>query len=84
MQVVVCKFQGCGFRSVSGFCMKRVLCVNEQGVCSYLTKQGWDKEVNPWEKSNWMLPEQEKKAIEESEKEPAAVAEEEDNIKGEE
>lgn len=67
MQIVVCKIQKCGFRSVNGFCMKRVIAINEQGVCKYLTKQGWDREVEPFERCTWVPPEeeQEKELIEE-------------------
>ena len=45
MNTVVCKFQGCGFRSKSGFCLNRLLMINNQGVCEYLTKPGWDQPV---------------------------------------
>lgn len=61
MQIVVCKIQKCGFRSVNGFCMKRVIAINEQGICKYLTKQGWDREVEPFEKYTWRPPEEEQK-----------------------
>ena len=53
MQVVVCKIQNCGFRSANGFCLNRVVCITEQGVCKYLTKEGWDRQVEEFEKSTW-------------------------------
>lgn len=58
MQVVRCNIQNCGFRSASGFCLNRVICINEQGICKYLTKPGWDRVPQPWEKSTYIPPEQ--------------------------
>lgn len=46
MQTVYCKVTNCGFRSQSGFCLNRLTVINEQGVCKYITKPGWDKKVD--------------------------------------
>ena len=47
MQVVYCKVDNCGFRSQNGFCLNRLTVINEQGVCRYITKPGWDKAIDP-------------------------------------
>lgn len=51
---VVCKVQNCGYNSHNGFCLNRLLVVNEQGVCNRLTKPGWDQEVEDRFKNNYM------------------------------
>lgn len=43
LQTIRCKFQGCGYCSKSGFCLNRLTVINDQGVCEYLTKPGWDQ-----------------------------------------
>ena len=56
MQNVVCAIKNCGYCSVNGFCLNRVVKINENGVCSFLTKQGWEQQIeekyksvyNPW------------------------------------
>ena len=63
MQIVLCKIEKCGFRSVNGFCLKRTLTIDQNGNCKYLTKPGWDRVVEDFEKSTWFPPE-EKEAIE--------------------
>ena len=45
MQNVFCSVRNCGFNSSSGFCLNRLVVINEQGVCKYLTKEGWEQEV---------------------------------------
>ena len=64
MQNVFCSIRNCGFNSSSGFCLNRLVVINEQGVCKYLTKEGWEQEVNKQFKSNfnpWQEQEEEKK-----------------------
>ncbi len=46
MQTVICKVRNCGFCSQNGFCLNRLTVINEQGVCKYLTKPGWDNKVD--------------------------------------
>lgn len=53
MQNVVCKFNNCGFCSSNGFCLNRLVVINEQGLCQYLTRAGWDRKVQKWEKQNY-------------------------------
>lgn len=36
--VVICKVQGCPYRSTNGFCRNRVLSMNQDGSCSHLYK----------------------------------------------
>lgn len=56
MQNVICAIKDCGYCSVNGFCLNRVVRINEQGVCNFLTKQGWNQQIeeeyksvyNPW------------------------------------
>lgn len=56
MQNVICAIKNCGYCSVNGFCLNRVVKINEQGICSFLTKQGWNQKIeeqyksvyNPW------------------------------------
>lgn len=62
MQYVICAIKDCGFCSPSGFCLNRLVTINAQGVCNYVTKPGWDRTVQDWEKSTYRVPE------------PAAVA----------
>lgn len=53
MQIVVCKIQNCGFRSANGFCLNRLVCITDQGICKHLTKEGWNRQVEEFEKSTW-------------------------------
>ncbi len=46
MQDIVCAIINCGFHSPSGFCLNRLVSINEQGMCNYLTKPGWNQEVS--------------------------------------
>ena len=56
MQNVICAIKNCGYCSVNGFCLNRVVKINENGVCSFLTRQGWEQQIeekyksvyNPW------------------------------------
>lgn len=43
MQNVICGIRNCGYCSASGFCLNRLVVINEQGVCKWLTKPGWDQ-----------------------------------------
>ena len=64
MQNVFCSVRNCGFNSSSGFCLNRLVVINEQGVCKYLTKEGWEQEVKKQFKSSfnpWQEQEEEKK-----------------------
>ena len=64
MQNVFCSIRNCGFNSSSGFCLNRLVVINEQGVCKYLTKEGWEQEVSKQFKSNfnpWQEQEKEEK-----------------------
>ena len=66
MQNVFCSIRNCGFNSSSGFCLNRLVVINEQGVCKYLTKEGWEQEVKKQFKSNfnpWQEQEEEEKRI---------------------
>lgn len=55
---VVCKFQGCPFRSASNFCRRRLVAIGRNGVCTYLVKQinrgraPLDFEYQGWSKKN--------------------------------
>ena len=42
MQYIICKIKDCGFCSQNGFCLNRLLVINEQGVCDWVTKPGWN------------------------------------------
>lgn len=46
MQNVICGIRNCGYCSASGFCLNRLVVINEQGVCNWLTKPGWDQEID--------------------------------------
>lgn len=69
---VRCMIQNCGYCSDSGFCLNRVLVINEQGICKYLTIPGWEQPVEDRFKNNY----QEKKEIkrEEQEKEEYSIS----------
>lgn len=53
---VRCKFQNCGYCSSGGFCLNRLVVINEQGVCEYLTKPGWDQQIENRFKNNYEPP----------------------------
>lgn len=53
MQSVVCKIEPCPYRSKNGFCLNRVVAINEQGVCSHLTKARWQEPIPDEYKSNY-------------------------------
>lgn len=67
-----CEIQNCGYRGDNGFCLNRVVVINEQGVCKYLTKPGWDLPVEDRFKSNYKAREP---VYEKIETEPAEVFE---------
>lgn len=56
MQNVICAIRNCGYCSENGFCLNRVVRIDEQGMCSWLRKQGWNQQIekkykssyNPW------------------------------------
>ena len=50
---VRCAIQNCGYCSNSGFCLNRVVGINEQGMCNYLTKPGWNEPVEDRFKDNF-------------------------------
>lgn len=67
MQNVVCKFEKCGSRSKSGFCLNRMVVITEQGQCERLLRQGWDKPIEKEFSSNynyWLAKEEEQRARE--------------------
>ena len=71
LQTIRCKFQGCGYCSKSGFCLNRLTVINDQGVCEYLTKPGWDQQIKEdWMKNTYVPP------IEEEEEEETLAIEE--------
>ena len=45
MQEVVCYVRNCGYCSSNGFCQNRVVAINLNGTCSYLTKPGWEQQI---------------------------------------
>lgn len=53
MQYIVCRVKDCAFCSQNGFCLNRMLVINEQGVCDWVIKPGWDKSVQEIMKSNY-------------------------------
>ena len=46
MQNIICAIEKCGYRSRNGFCLNRIVSINVNGVCAYLTKPGWDLPVD--------------------------------------
>ena len=46
MQTVYCLVRNCGYCGSNGFCLNRLTVINEQGVCKYLTKPGWENKVD--------------------------------------
>lgn len=64
MQTVICKVRNCGFCSQNGFCLNRLTVINDQGVCKYLTKPGWDQPVQNWLKNTYTPPEEPAAAVE--------------------
>ena len=45
MQVVVCYVKGCGFHGEHNTCLNRLVVVNDQGVCNYVTRPGLDRTI---------------------------------------
>lgn len=62
MQQIICKINQCPFRSGSGFCLNRLVVINENGVCNWITKHNINQRVYDWQKSTW------KETIEKTEK----------------
>ena len=58
---IICNVRNCGFNSQSGFCLNRLTVINNQGVCEYLTKPGWERPIEEEEKDSyfWKIVEQE-------------------------
>ena len=54
MQVVICKIEACPYRSKNGFCLNRVIQINEQGICNHLTKARWQEKIPDEYKSNYV------------------------------
>lgn len=42
---VRCTIQRCGYCSENGFCLNRIVVINERGMCDYLTIPGWEEPV---------------------------------------
>lgn len=69
-QNIICKVTNCGFCSPSGFCLKKLTVINNQGVCDYITREGWDRQVEDWEKNTYREPrEPDQNLVETGEKE---------------
>ena len=45
MQIVVCKVKNCGFHGEHDTCLNRLVVINNQGVCNYVTRPGWDRAI---------------------------------------
>lgn len=62
MQNVVCRFNRCGSRSSSGFCLNRMVVITQQGQCERLLREGWEKPLEKEFRStyNYWLEQQEK------------------------
>lgn len=58
-QEVICKNSQCPYRSNSGFCLNRLVVINEQGVCQHLTRRDWHEPIEEKYKSNYRPPEEE-------------------------
>lgn len=67
MQMILCKINQCPFHSSNGFCLNRMVVIDENGGCKYITSPKRKRTIEPWEKSTWIDKEQEneKKFIEE-------------------
>ena len=84
-QMIICKVPNCAYRSKSGFCLNRLTVINEQGVCNWLTKPGWDQQIREeWRKNTWRPVQEEEKEeepllLEESQEKRITV---EDLLKG--
>ena len=55
-QQIVCKISQCPFCSQSGFCLNRLVVINEQGVCKHLTRPDWQDAIAEEFKSNYRPP----------------------------
>lgn len=53
MQYVICRISQCPYCSQSGFCLNRVVMINEQGICSHLTKGNWQQPIPNEFKTNY-------------------------------
>lgn len=53
---VRCAFQKCGYCSDNGFCLNRLVVISDQGVCTYLTKPGWDQQIEERFKNTYFPP----------------------------
>ena len=53
MQNVICAIRNCGYCSPNGFCLNRCVVINEQGVCKYITKPGWEQGIERQFKSSY-------------------------------
>ena len=53
MQNIICAIRNCGYCSENGFCLNRVVKIDEQGVCNWLRKQGWNQQIEKKYKSNY-------------------------------
>lgn len=60
MQQIICYVDKCGYHGKSGFCLNKLTVINDQGVCKYLTKPGWDQKVEDWMKNTYREPKEEK------------------------
>ena len=42
MQNIICQVPQCGWNSKTGFCLKKNVHINNQGVCTFLTRSDWN------------------------------------------
>ena len=62
MQTVYCKVRNCGYCGSNGFCLNRLTVINQQGMCKYLTKSGWDQKIDQKWFNNYDPPEEKEDA----------------------
>lgn len=59
VQQIVCYVDKCGYHGKNGFCLNKLTVINDQGVCKYLTRSGWDQKVEDWMKNTYREPKEE-------------------------
>ena len=62
MQTVYCMVRNCGYCGSNGFCLNRLTVINEQGMCKYLTKPGWEERIEEKWFNNYTPPEEQENA----------------------
>lgn len=79
MQEVICQVMQCGCRSQNGFCLNRVVSINQNGGCSWIGKPGWQKPIENEFKSTYDYWKTREPVYEISETEPKEEQEKEEN-----